>query len=59
MGLENTIIRQAEVLTEFNGYTLAVIGNITLDVRTPPVVSKQMFIIVSDPSPYKGILGRP
>ncbi|KAM2057968.1 hypothetical protein ACFX16_030598 [Malus domestica] len=59
MGLENTIIRRAKVLTRFNGHTLSVIGHITLDVKTPPVVSKQTFTIVSDPSPYNGILRRP
>ncbi|XP_068339036.1 uncharacterized protein [Pyrus communis] len=58
MGLENTIIHREEVLTKFNGYTSTAIGSITLDVRTPPVVSKQAFIIVRDPSPYNGILGR-
>lgn len=59
MGLENTIIRRAEVLTRFNGYTSTAIGHITLDVKTPPVVSKQTFTIVSYPSPCNGILGRP
>ncbi|KAM1156455.1 hypothetical protein ACFX2B_026959 [Malus domestica] len=59
MGLESTIIRRAEVLTGFNGHTSTDIDHITLDVKTPPVVSKQIFTIVSDPSPYNGILGRP
>ncbi|XP_070667581.1 uncharacterized protein [Malus domestica] len=59
MGLESTIIRRAEVLTGFNGHTSTAIGHITLDVKTPPVVSKQTFTIISDPSPYNGILGRP
>ena len=59
MGLESTITRQAEILTGFNGHTSTVIGQITLDVKTSPVVSKQTFTIVSDPSPYNGILGRP
>ncbi|KAM1000327.1 hypothetical protein ACFX2A_007089 [Malus domestica] len=59
MGLESTIIRRAEVLTGFNGHTSTAIDHIILDVKTPLVVSKQMFIIVSDPSPYNGILGRP
>nr|XP_028952589.1 uncharacterized protein LOC114822423 [Malus domestica] len=59
MGLESTIIRRAKVLTEFNGYTSTIIGHITLDVKTPPVVSKKTFTIVSDPSPYNGILRRP
>ncbi|XP_070669108.1 uncharacterized protein [Malus domestica] len=59
MGLESTIIRRAEVLTGFNGHTSTAIGHIILDVKTPPVVSKQTFTIVSDPSPYNGILGRP
>ncbi|XP_070667586.1 uncharacterized protein [Malus domestica] len=59
MGLESTIIRRAEVLTGFNGHTSTAIDHITLDVKTPPVVSKQTFTIVSDPSPYNGILGRP
>ncbi|KAM1640047.1 hypothetical protein ACFXTN_009253 [Malus domestica] len=40
MGLENTIIRRAEVLTRFNGHTLTAIDNITLNVRIPPAVSK-------------------
>ena len=48
-----------EVLTGFNGHTSTAIGQITLDVKTSPVVSKQTFTIVSDPSPYNGILGRP
>ncbi|KAM2662774.1 hypothetical protein EV1_009421 [Malus domestica] len=59
MGLENTIIRQAEVIIGFNGHILTVIDNITLDVRTPLVVSKQMFMIVSNLSPYNRILGQP
>ncbi|KAM1535884.1 hypothetical protein ACFX1Z_014841 [Malus domestica] len=59
MGLESTIIRKAEVLTEFNGHTLTAIDHITLDVKTSLVVSKQTFMIVSDPSPYNGILGKP
>ncbi|XP_070672427.1 uncharacterized protein [Malus domestica] len=59
MGLESTIIRRAKVLTEFNGYTSTIIGHITLYVKTPPVVSKKTFTIVSDPSPYNGILRRP
>ncbi|KAM1121522.1 hypothetical protein ACFX19_003236 [Malus domestica] len=59
MGLENTIIRRVEVLTEFNGHISTAIGHITLDVKTSPVVSKQTFTIVRDWSPYNGILGRP
>ena len=59
MGLESTITRRAEVLTGFNGHTSTAIGQITLDVKTSPVVSKQTFTIMSDPSPYNGILGRP
>ncbi|XP_070672215.1 uncharacterized protein [Malus domestica] len=59
MGLENTIIGQAEVLTRLNGHTSTAIGHITLDVKTLPVVLKQTFTIVSDPSPYNGILKRP
>ncbi|XP_028964727.1 uncharacterized protein [Malus domestica] len=59
MSLENIIIRRAEVLTGFNEHTSTAIGHITLDVKTPQVVSKQMFIIVSNPSPYNEILGRP
>ncbi|KAM2376507.1 hypothetical protein ACFX1X_043241 [Malus domestica] len=59
MGLESTIIHRADVLTGFNGHTSTAIGHITLDVKTPPVVLKQTFTIVSDPSPYNGILGRP
>ena len=59
MGLESTIMRRAEVLTGFNGHTSTTIGQITLDVKTLPVVSKQTFTIISDPSPYNGILGRP
>ncbi|KAM1117509.1 hypothetical protein ACFX19_008000 [Malus domestica] len=59
MGLESTIIRRVEVLIEFNGHTSTTIGHITLDVKTPPVVSKQTFTIISNPSPYIGILGRP
>ncbi|KAM2824465.1 hypothetical protein COP1_034371 [Malus domestica] len=59
MGLESTIIHRAKVLTGFNGYTSTAIGHITLDVKTPPVVSKQIFTIVSDPSPCNGILRRP
>ncbi|XP_070675778.1 uncharacterized protein [Malus domestica] len=59
MGLESTIMRREKVLTGFNGHTSTTIGHITLDVKTPPVVSKQTFTIVSDPSPYNGILGRP
>lgn len=59
MGLESMIIRQAKVLTRYNGHTSTVIDNITLNVRTPPVVSKQKFTIVSDSSPYNGILGKP
>ncbi|XP_048427686.1 uncharacterized protein LOC125471405 [Pyrus x bretschneideri] len=55
--LENIIICQAEVFTGFIGHTSTTIGNITLDVRTPPVVSRQMFTIISDLSPYNGILG--
>ncbi|XP_068331426.1 uncharacterized protein [Pyrus communis] len=42
-GLENTIICQAEVFTRFIGHTSTTIGNITLDVRIPPVVSKQIY----------------
>ncbi|KAM1721514.1 hypothetical protein ACFX12_023051 [Malus domestica] len=59
MGLENTIIRRAEVLTRFNRHTSTAIDHITLDVKTSPVVLKQTFTIVSDPSPYNGILRRP
>lgn len=59
MGLERTIIRRAEVLTGFNGHTSTTINLITLEVKTPPVVSKHTFTIVSDLSPYNGILGRP
>ena len=59
MGLESTITQRAEVLTGFNGQTSTAIGQITLDVTTSPVVSKQTFTIVSDPSPYNGIFGRP
>ncbi|KAM2510576.1 hypothetical protein EV2_035793 [Malus domestica] len=59
MGLESTIIRQAEVLTRFNGYTSTTIGYITFDMKTPPVVSKQTFTIVSNPSPYNRIVERP
>ncbi|XP_050114010.1 uncharacterized protein LOC126592365 [Malus sylvestris] len=59
MGLENTIIRRAEVFTGFNGHTSTAISHITLNVKAPPVVSKQTFTIVSDPSPYNGIVGRP
>ncbi|KAM2280736.1 hypothetical protein ACFX1S_041429 [Malus domestica] len=58
IGLENTIIRREEVLIRFNKHTLTSIGHITLDVKTPPVVSKQTFKIVSDLYPYNGILGR-
>ncbi|XP_070677796.1 uncharacterized protein [Malus domestica] len=58
IGLESTIIRRAEVLTGFNGYTSTAIGHITLNVKTPLVVSKQIFTIVSDPSPCNGILRR-
>ncbi|XP_009349911.1 uncharacterized protein LOC103941445 [Pyrus x bretschneideri] len=57
MGLENTIIHRAEVLTGFNGHTSTAIDNITLDVRTPPIVSKKTFTIASDPSDYNEILG--
>ncbi|KAM2151377.1 hypothetical protein ACFX1R_045830 [Malus domestica] len=39
--------------------TFTAIGHITLDVKTPPVVSKQTFMIVSDPSLYNVILGQP
>ncbi|KAM2352228.1 hypothetical protein ACFXTH_006934 [Malus domestica] len=59
MGLESTSIRRAKVLTGFNGHTSTAIGHITLNVKTPLIVSKQTFTIVSDPSPYNGILGRP
>lgn len=59
MGLESTILHQVKTLTEFNGYTLTAIGNIALDLRTPPVVSNKTFTIVNDPFPYNGILGRP
>ncbi|KAM1356765.1 hypothetical protein ACFX2H_030657 [Malus domestica] len=59
MGLERTIIRQALVLTVFNGHTSTAIGHITLNVKTWPVASKQTFTIVSDPSSYNEILGRP
>ncbi|KAM2243911.1 hypothetical protein ACFX1S_010672 [Malus domestica] len=59
MGLESTIIRQAEVFTGFNGHTSTAISHITLNMKAPPVVSKQTFTIVSDPSPYNGIVGRP
>lgn len=59
MGLENTIIRKAEVLTGFNGHISTVIGKITLDVRTPPVVFKKTFTIFSDLSLYNEILGQP
>ncbi|XP_048444802.1 uncharacterized protein LOC103931007 [Pyrus x bretschneideri] len=59
MGLESTIIRKTEVLTKLNGHISNAINHITLDVKTSPVVSKQKFTIVSDPSPYNGILGRP
>ncbi|XP_009349097.2 uncharacterized protein LOC103940664 [Pyrus x bretschneideri] len=57
MGLENIIIRRADVLTRFNGHTSTVIGYITLDVKTPLVVLKQTFMIVSDLSPYNKIFG--
>ena len=53
MGLESTITWRAEVLTRFNGHTSTAIGQITLDVKTSPVVSKQTFTIVSDPSPLQ------
>ena len=59
MGLENTIIRQAEVLTGFNGHTSIVIDHITLDVKTPPVNLKQTFTILNNPCPYNRILGKP
>ncbi|KAM2718362.1 hypothetical protein EV1_030279 [Malus domestica] len=40
MCLESIIVREMEVFTGFNGHTSTAIDNITLDVRTPPVVSK-------------------
>ncbi|XP_070682369.1 uncharacterized protein [Malus domestica] len=58
MGLESTIIHRTEVLTRFNGHTSTSIGNITLNVKTPSVVSKQTFMIVSDQSLYNEILKR-
>ncbi|KAM1127562.1 hypothetical protein ACFX2B_037107 [Malus domestica] len=57
LSLDSIIIRRAEVFIGFNGNTSTVIGHITLDVKTPQVVSKQTFMIVSDLSPYNGILG--
>ncbi|KAM1477087.1 hypothetical protein TB2_037968 [Malus domestica] len=59
MGLENIIIHRAEVLTKFNRHTSTVIGGITLDVRTLPIVSKQTFKIISELYPYNRIRGRP
>lgn len=59
MGLESTTIHQAEVLFGFNGHTLTAVGKITLYVRTPPVVLKKTFMIVTDISLYNSILGRP
>ncbi|KAM2791191.1 hypothetical protein PS2_002999 [Malus domestica] len=40
MGLKSTIIHRAEVLTRFNRHTLTANGHITLDVKTPLVISK-------------------
>lgn len=57
MGLENTTIYRAEVLSRFNGHTLTAIGKITLYVRTPPVLLKQTFMIITDLSLYNRILG--
>ena len=59
MGLESTIKHKAKVLTGFNELTSIVIGTITFDVTSPPIVTSQTFMIVSDPSPQNGILGRP
>lgn len=59
MGLETTIKHRVEVLTKLNGYTSITISNITLNIKTPLVVSKQTFTIVSIPSPYNGTRGQP
>ncbi|KAM1642470.1 hypothetical protein ACFX2K_012402 [Malus domestica] len=59
IGLESTIICRTEVFTGFNGHTSTAIDHITLDVKTPPVVSEKTFTIVSDPYPYNEILERP
>ncbi|CAN6543549.1 unnamed protein product [Malus baccata var. baccata] len=59
MSLESTIQRKAEVLTGFNELTSTAIGTITLDVTSPPIVTLQTFMIVSDPSLHNGILSRP
>ncbi|XP_009334568.2 uncharacterized protein LOC103927377 [Pyrus x bretschneideri] len=59
MGLERTIKHKVEVLTGFNRLTSTIIGIIMLDVANLPVVSSQTFMIVSDASPYTGILRQP
>ncbi|XP_070677713.1 uncharacterized protein [Malus domestica] len=59
MSLESTIQRKAKVLTGFNELTSTAIGTITLDVTSPPIVTSQTFMIVSDPSLHNGILSRP
>ena len=50
---------RVEVVTGFNRHTSTTISQITLDEKTPPVVSKKTFTIISDSFPYNGILGRP
>ncbi|KAM1903719.1 hypothetical protein ACFX13_041196 [Malus domestica] len=59
MGLESTIQRKAKILIRFNGHTSTVIGNFTLDVTSPLIISSQTFMIVNSTSPHNEILGRP
>lgn len=57
MGLDNTIIHRAEVLSILNRNTLTVINNLTLDMKMPPIVLKQTFKIINDPRSRLSIMG--
>ena len=59
MDLESTMRRKTEILTRFNELTSIAISTITLDVTSPPIISSQTFMIVSDLSSYNEILGQP
>ncbi|XP_020409527.1 uncharacterized protein LOC109946393 [Prunus persica] len=59
MGLEPKISKLARSLTGFNGATSITVGQIDLDVHSPPVVCSQTFMVIDEISPYNGILGRP
>ncbi|XP_020426493.1 uncharacterized protein LOC109950786 [Prunus persica] len=59
MGLEPKISKLARSLTGFNGATSITVGQIDLDVHSPPVVCSQTFMVIDEISPYNGILDRP